>query len=228
MSAAKRSPEIRADSASRRQRPRHALRHTDDHVVADMHAESLVDDMQPVDVEIENDVRIGAVRSEQAGGLTLERLARHEPGAAVVLCLDDDGRALRQHFGDPRLLHVEIRRTGRIEQRQHAHDALRMMPNRAGQYLVRRRDIARDLGDVIDHDGALLQLHPRHQMMLGARQRFRRHGLAAARQGYRDIFIGHPQRCQRTPHAVKAGLQYQPKIRPRRSRRRIDWRRFPS
>ena len=183
MSAARRSPEMRADRAPGGSALAMHSATLDDHVVAHVHAEGFVDDVQPVDVEIENDVRIRRRRrAEQRRGLAFERLAGHQAGAGIVLRLDDAGRSLRQHLGDARLMQIEILRARRIEQGEHAHDAFRRVAHRAGQDLVRRRDVARHLGDVIDDDGALLQLHPGHQMMLRALQRLRRHGLAAARQ----------------------------------------------
>ena len=141
-----------------------------------MHAECFVDDMQPIDIEIQNGVRIGGARGcEQVGRLPLEGLAGHESGAGVVLRLDDARGALCQHLRDARLLGVEIRRARGIEQGKHAHDALRMVAYGACQDLVGRGHIARDLGDVIDHDGALLHLHPCHQVMLSTHQGLGRH-----------------------------------------------------
>ena len=102
---------MRADSAPRGSDLGHAFRDADDDIVAHMHAEGLVDDMQPIDVEIQNDVRVGGVgRREQGGGLPFEGLAGHEAGAGIVLRLNDARRSLRQHFGDARLLRVEILR----------------------------------------------------------------------------------------------------------------------
>ncbi len=147
-----------------------------------------------------------AVDAEQRRGLAFERLAGHEAGAGIVLSLDDAGRSLCQHLGNARLMQIEILRTRRIEQGEHAHDAFRRVAHRAGQDLVRRRDVARHLGDMIDDDRALLQLHPGHQMMLRTLQRLRRHGRAAARQRQRDVFIRHPQCRQRAAHAFEAGL----------------------
>ena len=115
---------------------------------------------------------------------------------------------LRQQLGDARLMQIEVLRARRIEERQHAHDALRGVAHRAGENLVGRGDVARHFGDVIDDDGALLQLHPGHQMLLRALQRFRRDiGLAAAGHGQGDVLVGHPQRRQRAAHALEAGLQ---------------------
>ncbi len=82
-----------------------------------------------------------------------------------------------------------------------------MVPYGACQDLVRRRDVGRDLGNMIDDDGALLHLHPCGQMMLSALQRFRRHRRSAARHGHGDILVRHPQRGERATHAVEAGLQ---------------------
>ena len=53
MSAASRSPEMRADRAPRGKRLGHAFGHAGDDVVAHVHAEGLVDDVQPIDVEIQ-------------------------------------------------------------------------------------------------------------------------------------------------------------------------------
>ena len=174
----------------RRQRLRHALRDADDHVVADVHAEGFVDDVQPVDVEIEDDVRVGRRPPPSSAVAWRSKACRVMSPVLVSYCawmMTVD--SLRQHFGDARLLQVEILRARRIEQREHAHDPLRGMPHRAGQDLVGRRDVARDLGDVIDHDGALLQLHPRHQVMLRTLQRFGRHRAGRCASGTREMFL---------------------------------------
>ena len=213
MSPASRSPEMRADRAPGRQRLGHASGDIDDHIVAHVHAEGFVDDMQAVYVEIQNDVRIrGTRRREQRRGLAFECLAGHQAGAGIVLRLNDAGRSFRQHFGDARLMQVEVLRARRIEQGEHAHDALRRVPYGAGQNLVRSRDVARDLGNMIDDDGALLQLHPGHQMMLRPVQRFRRHRLSAARQGQADVLVRHPQSGERAAHALQPGLQDEPEF----------------
>ena len=82
MSAASRSPEIRADSALAGKAFAMHSATLDDHVVAHVHAEGLVDDVQAVDVEIQNAVRgRSAADGEQRCGLALERVASHEPGA---------------------------------------------------------------------------------------------------------------------------------------------------
>ena len=45
------------------------------------------------------------------------------------------------------------------------------------------------------------------KMMLSALQRFRRHGLAAARHGQGNVLVRHPQRRERAAHAIESGLQ---------------------
>ena len=169
--------------------------------------------MQAIDVQIQNDVRIrGGRRSQQRRGLAFECLAGHQAGARIVLGLNDAGGSLRQHFGDPRLMQIEILRARRIEQREHTHDPFRRVAHRTGQDLVGRGYVASDLGNVIDDDGALLQLHPRHQMMLRPLQRLRRHGLAASRQGQGDILVRHPQCRERAAHALEPGLHDEPEF----------------
>ena len=63
------------------------------------------------------------VDAEHRARLPLECLAGHETGAGVVLRLDDDRRALCQHFGHSCLLQIEILRARRVEEREDAHDA---------------------------------------------------------------------------------------------------------
>jgi len=66
---------------------------------------------------------------------------------------------------------------------------------------------------MIDDDGALLQLHPGHQVMLGAMQRIPpTWGWAAARQGQGDILVGHPQRRERAAHTLEPGLHDEPEF----------------
>ena len=134
-------------------------------------------------------------------------MAGHQTRARVVLGLNDGRRPLRQHFGYPRMVQVEVLRARRIEQREHPHDPFRRMPHGACQYLIGCRHVARDLGDVIDHDGALLQLHPGGQMLLRALQRLARHRMAASRQGQRDVLVGHPQGRKDAAHAFEPGFQ---------------------
>jgi hypothetical protein len=175
-----------------------------------VHAEGLVDDVQAVDVQIQYAMRGRlAGRGEHRFGLALERMTGHETGADVVLRLDDDGDFLRQKLGDARLMRIEIAGARRIEERHHAHHALGRMAHRTGQYLVGSGHVARDFGDVIDHDGALLQLHPSHQMLLRALQRLGRHGVAAAGHRQCDILVRHPERDERATHVLDRGLQDQ-------------------
>jgi hypothetical protein len=112
----------------------HALRDADDHIVAHVHSEGFVDDVQPVDVEVENDVgaRRLARRPEQRRGLPFKCLAGHQAGARIILSLDDAGRPFCQHLRDAGLMQIEVLRTRRIEQGEHAHDPFRRMPHGAG------------------------------------------------------------------------------------------------
>jgi hypothetical protein len=126
-----------------------------------------------------------------------------------VLRLDDYRGLLRQQLGDARLVRIEIQGTCRIEQCEYAHDALGRMAHRASQYLVRSRDLARNFGDVIHHDGALLQLHPRQQMLLRAFQGIGRHRLSAARLRQRNLLVGNPQGGKGTTHVLESRFQDQ-------------------
>ena len=94
-----------------------------------------------------------------------------------------------------------------IEQRQNTHHALGRVTHRAGENLVRRGDVGRHLGDMIDDDGALLQLHPGHQVLLGAVQRVGRHRVSAASQRQGDVLVRHPESRQGAAHVLQRALQ---------------------
>ena len=85
---------MRADKAPAAAVLRHALGDIDDHIVAHMHAEGFIDDMQPVDVQVQNDVRGGRIRrAEQRRSLAFECLAGHQARAGIVLRLNDAGHS---------------------------------------------------------------------------------------------------------------------------------------
>ena len=222
MSAASRSPEMRADERRFGQRlPRHSATLTITSSPTCMPKVSLMTCSRSMSRYRMQCVADSARRDASSDdGLALERVPGHEARARIVLSLDDDGHLLRQQLGDARLMRIEIMRARRIEQRQHAHHALGWVANRAGQNLVGRRHVARDLGDVIDDDGALLQLHPGHQMLLCALQRFGRHGISAASHRH--------GRCScRGPRARRARSPCAP-VRSSRSDRTHPHRRWRS
>ena len=144
-----------SESAPRAGRPRCAptarraaalrARHSatlDDHVVAHVHAEGLVDDVQPVDVEVEDAVRASDARRRRRGE---QGVACRSKACRVISPVLESYCAwmmIVAFFASSSAMRVwcasKSSRARRIEQRQHAHDALRRVADRAGENLVGR------------------------------------------------------------------------------------------
>ena len=109
-----------------------------DRLVAHVHAEVFVDDVQLVDVDVQQ-----APALPRAIGLgehelhaLLERGARQQPGQRVVTGLDARRDLAREQVGEVHVAADELRRLELAEQREHARSAA-AMPWRSGQARMR-------------------------------------------------------------------------------------------
>ena len=108
------------------------LRDAHDHVVADVHAEVLVEHVQAVDVDVDHAlVALQCLRRQQRLGTLLERRARQQTGRRVVRIHEYVGDAACEQLDDADLPQVEILLVRRLEQHEHAEHLLRPVHDRA-------------------------------------------------------------------------------------------------
>jgi hypothetical protein len=161
-----------------------------DGLVADVHAEVFVDDVQLVDVDVQQApaprARLGL--DEHELDALLERGARQQAGERVVAGLDAGGHAARQQVGEVHVAADELRRVEPAEQRQHARGAARALAQRAGEDAKWNGDLAGLRGDLVDHQRVAARLRDRQQLFLRARQDG---GVAAFGPGERESLVGH-------------------------------------
>jgi hypothetical protein len=202
---AKRSPATRA---AERARPRLAAQHLGDladHLVADVHAEVVVDDVQAIDVEVEHAVRAFVGRAGQRGpDLHLERGARQQRGRRVEVVLQDAGHLARQQLGEPLGAQVEIGLLRGAEQREEARDPARGVAHRHREDLVGGQ--AGGGVDLVDDQAAPLQRGPVHQVAVRGGEDGQLRLAAGGRLADRDVALRHHQRAEHAVEMLHAGL----------------------
>jgi hypothetical protein len=178
-----------------------------DHLVADVHAEVLVDHVQLVEVDVDDRVALGgAAPGDQRGDRLLERGPGRQAGRRVETRQQDRRHLAGEQFGDARLPEPEVVGVGGAEQREEAHHAVGDVPHRCGHQLVRRQAVV--AADPVDDHRALLQLRPAQQVTVRARDDagVRRAGRVAVRPHDRDALLRDDQRAERAVEVIDGRL----------------------
>ena len=161
-----------------------------DGLVADVHAEVFVDDVQLVDVDVQQApalvARIGLVEHELDA--LFERGARQQAGQRVVAGFDAGRHAARQQVREMHVAADEFRRVELAEQRQHAGGAAAALAQRTGEDAVRNRHLPGLRRDPVDDQRIAARLRDRQQLFLRAREDG---GVGAFRPGERQALVGH-------------------------------------
>ena len=123
-----------------------------DGLVAHVHAEVFVDDVQLVDVDVQQAPALTArfAFDEHELDALLERGARQQSRERVVTGLDARGDASRQQVGEMHVAADEFRRFELAEQREHAGSAAAALAQRAGEDAIGNRHLAGLRRDPVD------------------------------------------------------------------------------
>ena len=123
-----------------------------DGLVAHVHAEVFVDDVQFVDVDVQQAPALTArlAFDEHELDALFERGARQQPRERVVTGLDAGGDAPRQQVGEMHVAADEFRCLELAEQREHARGASTALTQRAGEDAIGNRHLAGLRRDAVD------------------------------------------------------------------------------
>ncbi len=181
---------VAGDARRERAGPRLLAQHLGDladHLVADVHAEVVVDQVHAVDVEVQHALghRL-APRRELAAHLRLERGAREQRRQLVEVVLQRGRDLARQQLDEPLGARLEVGRVFGAEQREEPAHAARGMAYRRAQDLVGRQ-LDRAHLDLVDHQVAALQLRPVEQVPVDLGQQLDLRPLAARSLASRDV-----------------------------------------
>jgi hypothetical protein len=179
-----------------------------DQLVADVHAEVVVDHVQAVDVHVQDAFRRRlAARGELAADLCLEGGAREQGRQRVEVVRERGRRLARQQLDQALGARVEERGARLAEHHEEAGHAAGRMADRRREDLVGRQLDRADL-DLVDHEVAPLQLHPVEQVPVDLGQDLDLRPFAARRLADRDAALGHDQGAQQAAEVVHAGLYH--------------------
>ena len=209
-SSANRSPELRAASApgtryARTSSPSLAIR-----LVADVHAEVVVDDVQPVDVDVQRaPAALAALHPTSAARARCSNAGRvSRPVTAVVAGLDDRRGAARQKIREAALALREFRGIGRAEQREHAARRGRWdaAPGRRarGSLALLAAGLHRE---GLDHHRLASQLRQRNQLSVRARQRCCIGRRAVEGAQHHQALLRNDQRGEAAAQMISSALQ---------------------
>ena len=177
-----------------------------DQLVADVHAEVVVDDMHAVDVHVEHAFRRRlSARGELRANLGLEGRAREERGQRVEVVLQRGRGLSREELDEPLRARLEIRRFLLAEHDQESDDAPGGVPHRRAEDLVGRQ-LDRAHLDLVDHEVAALQLRPVEQVPMDLGEDLDLRPLATRRLADGDVAFRHDQRAEQAAEVIHAGL----------------------
>ena len=172
MTTAKRSPEMRAANGIRRQMLAQQVADLRDRLVAHVHAEVFVDDVQLVDVDVQQAPALAArvAVAEHELDALLERGARQQAGQRVVAGFDAGGDSCASEIREMHVAADEFRRLELAEQREHARGAAAALAQRAGEDAIGNRDLSGLRRDAVDDQRIAARLRDGEQLLLRARE----------------------------------------------------------
>ncbi len=174
-----------------------------------MHAEVLVQHVQPVEVDVDHAVVLLQRRGRQhRQRALLERGAREQPRGRIVRIHQDVGDATAEQLDDAHLAQVEVRRVHALEQHEHAVHALRTVHHGT------REDLVRDVGERarvrgrVGRHGLAMELRPPQHLAMRAREDLRAHARwrVAGRAAHRDVLVRNQQGAHGAAEMVDATL----------------------